>query len=340
LELLSQSTVTPTDLFFVRNHGNVPQIDPATYCLTVEGAPRSLSLTLDELHQQFVNVVIEATLQCAGNRRQELMAYKPIPGELGWDEAAISNATWRGVRLRDVLRAAGMDRFDRALYVALDGFDQTERLNRTFNFGGSIPIDKALNPEVILAYEMNGAPLTALHGFPLRLVVPGYIGARSVKWLKRIIVQAAPSDNYFQAQAYRLFGPDVTPENVNWDAGLMLGELPINAVITSPQAGSQLPAGSIEVQGYAIAGGNRCVARVDLSADEGRSWITTDLEGDDRPWTWRLWHTRLNLAPGEHHLIVRAFDSAANSQPEDIRSVWNFKGYMNNAWHRVCVAVR
>ncbi len=339
LDVLCQSDITPTELFFVRNHGDVPQIVPDTYRFTIEGAPRALSLSLADLRRQFTPVTVAATLQCAGNRRQELMAYQPIPGELGWDEAAISHATWRGVCLRDVLLAAGIEQDDRAWHVAFEGFDQTERLNCTFNFGGSIPIEKALNPEVILAYEMNDAPLTAQHGFPLRVVVPGYIGARSVKWLKRIVVQAVPSANYFQAQAYRLFAPQVTPDNVDWNSGLMLGEMSVNAVIGTPANGAELPAGSIEVRGYAIAGGDRRVARVDLSLDEGRSWITADLGGDDQPWTWRLWSARLNLAPGEHTLIARAIDSAANTQPEAISSVWNFKGYMNNAWHRVQLTV-
>lgn len=339
LNLLCQSDITPKDLFFVRNHGDVPQIDPTTYRFTVEGTSNPLSLSLPELCRQFPQVTVAATLQCAGNRRQELMAYKPIPGELGWDAEAISHATWTGVRLGDVLSAAGIEQNDQALHVAFEGFDRTERLNRTINFGGSIPIEKALHPEVLLAYEMNGAPLTALHGAPLRVIVPGYIGARGVKWLRRIVVQAMPSDNYFQTRAYRLFAPDVTPDTVEWDNGVMLGEMSVNAVICMPQSNALLPAGTIEVRGYAIAGGDCHVVSVELSTDEGRSWIAVDLSGDDRPWSWRLWSAHVNLHAGEHHLVVRAIDSAANVQPEEVSSVWNFKGYMNNAWHRVHLTV-
>ncbi len=344
LEALCQSPVTPVDLFFIRNHGNVPSVDPLAYRLSIESPPLPLLLSLEDIQHRFAKVTVEATLQCAGNRRQELMAVQPIPGELEWDAAAIGNTTWSGVRLRDVLQAAGIDpAADQQLFVAFEGLDITGRHNRQHDrrilFGGSIPIDKAMSPEVILAYEMNGAPLTPAHGFPLRAVVPGYIGARSVKWLSRIRVAATPSDNYYQSHAYKLFAPDVNSETVDWDAGLMLGEMSVNSVICWPHNGMTIPAGSIEARGYAITGGNRHIARVDFSGDCGKSWITADLLGDARPWTWRFWRARLNLTPGEHQLVVRAVDSAANTQPEDLRSIWNFKGYMNNAWHRIKVAV-
>ncbi len=341
LALLGQTAITPSDLFFVRNHGNMPPIDPASYHLIIEGAPQSLSLTLDELRLHFARVTAEVTLQCAGNRRRELMAYKPIPDEVDWGEAVIGNGTWGGARLRDVLRAAGIKRLaEHEQHVAFEGIDQIERQSRTIHFGGSIPLEKAMQPEVMLAYEMNGAALAAEHGFPVRVVVPGYIGARSVKWLKRIIVQDAPSDNYFQAQAYRLFAPQVTAETVDWNDGLMLGEMSINAVIATPADAAQLPPGPIDVRGYALAGGERHVAYVAVSIDHGRSWITAEWESADEPWTWRLWKARLMLALGEHDLIVRAVDSAANTQPETVEGIWNFKGYMNNAWHRVRVVVR
>jgi sulfite oxidase len=340
LEALCQSPVTPVDLFFIRNHGDVPSVDPAAYRLSIENTPRLMLLSLNDLQHRFAKVTVEATLQCAGNRRQELMAIQPIPGELDWDVAAISNTSWSGVRLRDVLQAAGIDpTTDQQLFVAFEGLDETERHNQHIYFGGSIPIDKALSPEVILAYEMSGEPLSPVHGFPLRVVVPGYIGARSVKWLRCIKVQAMPSENYFQSHSYKLFAPNVTSETVDWDVGLMLGEMAINAMICWPHNGMTIPAGAIEVRGYAITGGNRHVARVDVSIDGGQSWITADLLGNARPWTWRFWKAQLNLTPGEHQLIVRAVDSAANTQPEDARSIWNFKGYMNNARHRVTVTV-
>ena len=342
LELLGQSKVTPNDLFFVRNHGDIPTMDAARYRLTVDGlVPHTISLSLEDLRSNFSKVTVEATLQCAGNRRQELMAVQPIPGELGWDAEAISNAVWTGVPLQEVLTAAGLDRTDEpSRHVALAGLDTTERQNRRFNFGGSIPLEKALGREVILAYEMNGEPLTPAHGFPLRLVVPGYIGARSVKWLSRITLQAAPSDNYFQAQAYRLFPPHAQAESVDWSTGLMLGETSVNAVICSPVNLARIPAGAVVAQGYAAAGGGRRIERVDISSDGGNTWLVAELCGPAARWSWRLWQARLDLEPGQHEIVVRAVDSAANMQPEAISSVWNFKGYMNNAWHRIQLSVR
>jgi sulfite oxidase len=181
---------------------------------------------------------------------------------------------------------------------------------------------------------MNGKPLPALHGAPLRLVVPGYIGARSVKWLSRIALQEEPSTNYFQARAYRLFPPGMSAESVEWDSGLMLGSFNVNSMINAPAAGETVAAGPVAVRGWAFAG-EREVARVDLSADAGKTWRVAELAPARSRWSWRLWQATLALAPGEHELVCRAWDSAAQTQPEDPAHVWNFKGYMHNAWHRV-----
>ncbi len=338
VDLLCESNVTPNDLFYVRNHGNVPTIDPASYRLTVEGlVARPLALSLEELRSQFPKVTHTVTLQCAGNRRQELTQVRPIPSEVDWEADAIGNAVWSGMLLQEVLDAAGIQP-DQSLHVAFVGLDEANPQNQKTNFGGSIPLAKAA--EALLAYEMNGEPLPPLHGFPLRVIVPGYIGARSVKWLSRIIVQRTPSDNHFQAHAYKLFPAAVRAETADWDTGLMLGEMSLNAVICSVQAGAQLPAGPVSIQGYALAGGNRQVVRVDVSADGGVTWTEAELLGDPQPWAWRLWQAQLRIAPGERELVVRALDSAANIMPESTYSLWNFKGYMNNAWHRVRVKVK
>jgi sulfite oxidase len=342
LALLIANSVTPTDLFFVRNHAPVPEIDVNQYHLQVDGNVRKpLSLTLADLHFKFQPVTVAATLQCAGNRRQELSAAQPIPGELRWGTEAISHATWTGVRLRDVLLEAGVSPDDAwQNHVALTGLDETEREGKPINFGGSIPMEKAFGREVLLAYGMNGQPLAPVHGAPLRLVVPGYIGARSVKWLSRITVQANPSDNFFQTHAYKLFPPNICEETRNWEAGLMLGETPITSVICSPHPALRLKPGLLELQGYAMAGGNRQVAWVEISADEGWTWVRADFTNDAQPWSWRLWRARVNVKAGQRQLMVRAVDSAANTQPPDIMQIWNVHGYINNAWHRVRVEVR
>jgi sulfite oxidase len=330
---LRRDFVTPNDLFFVRNHGDVPAVDPATFRLEVKGAvSRPLALSLDGL-ERFPRREVTATIQCAGNRRQELVERKPIPHELPWGSEAVSNAVWSGVALADVLAEAGLG--DGARHAAFCGLDDTERHGKRFHFGGSIPIEKALSPEVLLATRMNGAPLPPIHGFPLRVVVPGWIGARSVKWLHKIRLQAEPSDNYFQRVAYRLFPAAVGPENVVWDEGAMLGEQAVNAIVTSPVDGARLTSGTLRIEGIALAGGGRRIERVELSFDDGANWRQARLEEQEAPWAWRLWSAEVDLASGAHRLAVRAWDSAGQTQPSTVDEVWNFKGYMNNAWFRV-----
>lgn len=331
--LLASAPITPADLFFVRNHGEVPVVDPSTFALRVEGAvERPRAYVLEDL-ARFPTVTLPATLQCAGNRRQELGELRPIPHELPWGAEAVGTAVWEGVRLADLLAEVGPTA--EARHVACEGLDSTERLGRRFRYGGSIPIEKARAPEVLVAVAMNGAPLSPVHGYPLRLVVPGWIGARSVKWLERIVLQAEPSDNYFQAIAYRLFPSSVGPESVDWNEGAMLGELPVNSFFTHPEDGTRLAPGSVECAGIALAGGGRSVVRVEVSSDGGGRWTQADLSPAPSAWSWRPWTARIELPAGEHELVVRAWDSAAQTQPSTVAEVWNFKGYVNNAWHRV-----
>jgi sulfite oxidase len=332
---LIESFRTPNELFFVRNHGDVPAVDAGAYRLAVDGLVESpLSLSLADL-RRFPRITVGATLQCAGNRRRELIEVAPIPNELPWDSEAVSNAEWSGVPLREALAAAGPK--SGALHVAFLGLDETERHGHRFRFGGSVPLEKAIHPEVLLADTMNGAPLPPTHGAPLRVVVPGYIGARSVKWLSRITLQETPSDNYFQTRAYRLFPASVGPDSVDWETGMMLGESPVNSVICSPVSGERLPAGQVNVRGWALAGGGREIARVEVSADGGGTWTTAERGYCESGWTWCFWGVPLNLPPGEHEILCRAFDAAAQTQPAHPSQVWNFKGYANNAWHRVKV---
>jgi sulfite oxidase len=311
----------------------VPEIDLASYCLPIIGlVKKPLCLSLDDL-RQFPKVTLMATLQCAGNRRKDLLAIEPIPHETPWDAEAIGNAWWSGVSLREVLLAAGIE--PEARHVAFSGCDEVEIEDRQFNYGSSIPLKKALSPEILLAYEMNDKPLTPVHGFPLRVIVPGYVGARSVKWLCSIQLQATPSANYYQTHAYKLFPSHIRTGTADWSQGLMLGDLPINAVICQPVEGQVIPAGSVWVQGYTITGGGRSIERVDLSIDGGETWLPANLSEKRYPWAWRFWQARLEFKTGSYQLVVRAWDSAGNTQPDDARKIWNFKGYLNNAWHRV-----
>jgi sulfite oxidase len=337
LDALRENFITPQDLFYVRNHGNIPAIDVKNYRLHVSGmVERELELTLDTLRNNFSNRSVMATVQCAGNRRNQLIEVAEIPGEVPWQEGAIGNTIWTGIPLREVLAAAGVK--ESAHHVEFIGGDEVFRKGENVGFGGSIPIDKAMRNEVLLAHEMNGNPLEPIHGFPLRTIVPGYIGARSVKWLRRITLQEKPSENYFQSIAYRLFPAEVNAKTVDSHPGIQLNELSVNCVITSPMQGA-VTTENILVQGYAMSG-ERKITRIDVSCDGGKNWITATITHSDHQWAWIFWEASLKLENGEHEIIARAFDTASNTQPERARYIWNFKGYMNNAWHRVKVSVK
>src|SRR4051794_23389373 len=333
LAALAHGPLTPTDAFYVRNHGPVPRLDPDGWRLRVHGrVARELNLSLATLREALPEREVTATLQCAGNRRAGLMAIRDIPGEAPWGAGATGTATWAGVALADVLALAGPR--DDAAHVGFDGADVAGEAEPTQRFGGSIPLGKACRPEVLLAWSMNSAPLAPVHGAPLRVVVPGYIGARSVKWLERIELRAAPWEGYFQQVAYRLLPEDGTPGP---GAGMPLGLVALNADVLAPADGETVPAGPLDVRGYAFAGGERHVARVDVSIDGGATWLQAELLEDLGPWAWRYWRTTVELTPGEHEIVVRAWDSSAATQPESEAALWNPKGYVNNARPRVRV---
>ena len=330
---LAEGPLTATDAFYVRGHGAVPELDPAAWRLRVHGlVERTLELSYSTLREAFREREVTATLQCAGNRRAGLMAIREIAGEAPWGPGATGTAVWKGVALADVLALAGPRA--QAAHVGLEGADLCSEAKPPQSFGGSIPIEKACRPEVLLAWEMNGEPLPPVHGAPLRVIVPGYIGARSVKWLERIEVRARPWLGYYQHVAYRLLPEDGTPGP---GAGMPLGLVALNADVLSPAEGATVAAGPVEVRGYAFAGGERHVARVDVSVDAGASWTQAELLDDLGRWAWRHWRTTVELTPGDHEILVRAWDSSAATQPEDEAALWNPKGYVNNARPRVRV---
>lgn len=337
LARLVASAVTPVKHFYVRSHGPVPKLESAGFKVRIEGLVRKpLELSLDELQQKFKSQTVEATLTCAGNRRLEMNRVKPVPG-VQWDAGAIGTARWTGAALAEVLRAAELQ--EGAKHVWFDGHDPIkEKDGSVAPFGGSIPIDKALSAEAtaLLAHAMNDAPLTAEHGFPLRTLVPGFIGARSVKWLAKITVSDRPSPNHYVADAYKAVPTD---DKAALAAAEPIYAFPINAAICSPGPNEKLQAGPTTIAGYALPTGDAgcTVAKVELSTDGGKTWTDAKLHGDARPFVWQLWSADVKLAKGQHELIVRAIDSRGNTMPKE--GPWNFKGYLFNGWHRVSVEV-
>jgi len=338
--------ITPVKHFYVRSHGAVPTVDAKDFKLTIDGmVDKPLTLTLDDL-KKFPEVSTEATLTCAGSRRQELSAIKPVAG-VQWDAGAIGNAKWTGVSLAEVLKQAGVKAT--AKHVWFEGLDPIkEKDGSVAPFGGSIPLGSSklivakdgkvteamASQQALLAYSMNDQALTPEHGFPLRSIVPGYIGARSVKWLTKITLSDRPSPNHYLADAYKVIQSDSKEEAA---AAEPIYGFPINAAICAPAAGATVKAGRTLVSGYALASGEKPghISKVELSSDGGKSWTMARLLGTPALHCWQHWTADLELSAGKHELVVRATDSKGNAMPE--RGDWNFKGYLYNGWHRVAV---
>lgn len=334
---LVRSWVTPVESFFIRSHGNTPEINADSFRLSIEGLVETpLNLSLADLGR-FEQHAVTATLTCAGNRRSEHSRIKPVKG-VQWREGAIGNAKWGGVRLSEILKKAGVR--DSAKHVWFEGLDAVEDGGKTFAFGGSIPLEKALfdrdiAPGALLATMMNDKPLTADHGFPVRTVVPGYIGARSVKWLSKIIVSDRPSPNHFVADVYKLVDEGTLLEVAENGP---IYRMPLNSAICSPTAGTALKAGRVDVVGYALPPGvpGVSIRKVEVSADGGRTWTEAKLTSPASEFCWQLWSAGITANAATKELIVRATDSRGDVQPESVR--WNAKGYLFNGWHHVPLA--
>ena len=335
---LADAPLTPFEHFYVRSNGSTPAIDVADYRLEISGLVRNqLAFSYQQLNVRFRPQKIEATLTCAGNRRSEHNRIKQVKG-VSWGAGAIGNARWTGVPLSVLLRAAEVK--EEAKHVWFEGLDSVKHGGETIAFGGSIPIDRAMaGPDeggALIAYQMNGRPLGAEHGYPARAIVPGYVGARSVKWLGRIVVSDRPSDNHFLQGAYKIITGDDPEELSNAPP---IYEFPVNAAICVPESGAMLKAGTIDVRGYALAPGepDRTIDRVELSSDGGATWTAAEFTTPARPFCWRLWQAKLPVTLDTRELIVRAIDSKGGVQPE--RAEWNALGYLYNGWHRVPVRV-
>ena len=338
--VLADGEITALDAFYSRNHGPFPDIAPEQWRLTIDGAVDApLDVTYDHLTSEFTAHSVVATLVCAGNRRAELLNVHPIPGKDPWAHGAISTAEWRGARLADVLHAAGVHH-DAGLHVAFAAPDVAQEAVPVQSYGSSIPLTKALSDEVLLAWQMNSEPLPRAHGGPVRVVVPGYIGARSVKWVTAITVQPGPSQNYFQALDYRLLPPDADPDTAAPGEGISLSSLPLNCDILVPDDDAEISAGPLTIRGWALTGDGGSVARVDVSLDDGRTWQQANLEPAISRWAWRQWSIAVETQPGPLSVTARAWDDTGVTHPESPASLWNPRGYGNNAWAHVTASAR
>jgi DMSO/TMAO reductase YedYZ molybdopterin-dependent catalytic subunit len=319
--------LTPTDVFFVRSHFGPPALD-ATRKLAVEGLVKTqLAFAPDELRSRFPVVTQTAVLQCAGNGRA--FQTPRVPG-VQWGHGAMGQATFTGVRLRDVLAAAGPS--SDAAYVRIAGADAPLKPTAPA-FVRSIPLARAMAPSTLIAWAMNGEPLTLAHGAPLRLIVPGWAGDHWIKWLTHVGLQKEEADGFYMQTAYKYPihpvepGASVKPEEMR-----SLTTFPVKSVIARPTDGSKGAAGMQEVAGCAFSG-DAPLAKVEVSTDGGATWRAAALEGEAGVGRWQVWKHRFVAGPGRATAVVRATDAKGNTQPE--KGAWNPSGYFFNAWHAV-----
>jgi sulfane dehydrogenase subunit SoxC len=323
--------VTPPGLHYLLIHYDIPPVDPATWSLEVGGAVcRPLRLTLDDLHER-PSVTRPVTMECAGNGRARL---SPRPASQPWLAEAVGTAEWTGVPLAAVLDEAGVT--GDAVEVVFRGLDRGVESGVEQHYERALTLDEARRDEVLLAYAMNGAPLPPQHGFPLRLVVPGWYGMTNVKWLAAITVIDEPFAGYQQAVAYRYREHEDDPGRpVTRMAPRSLMVPPgIPEFFTRSRA---VAPGPCEITGKAWSGWAP-IARVEVSGDGGDTWIEADVSGRPATGAWQRWRcTWTPPGPGEYELLSRATDAAGNAQP--IEPPWNVGGYANNAVERIPVTV-
>lgn len=336
---LLDDDITPAARLFVRNNGLPPAAaDPQTWRLTVSGeaVPQPVTFGLADLQRRFEHYSYVLQLECGGNGRAE---FRPrVPGNQ-WTTGAVGCPSWTGVRVRDVLGACGVT--DAAVYLGYRGADTHLSGDPTKEvISRGVPMAKALEDESLIAWAMNGEPIPALHGGPLRLVCGGWPGSVSGKWLTELRVRDRVHDGAkMLGDSYRVPCRPVAPGAEVADDDLCIIEsMPVKSLITAPESGAQVAAGrALEVRGHAWAG-DRAVRDVQVSIDFGATWQPARLDAPPNRLAWQRWRAGITLpAPGYYEVWARATDSAGVSQPMLVPG-WNPKGYLNNATHRIALA--
>ena len=329
---LLTSWITPNDAFYIRSHFYTPAVDPRTWQVQVDGdVTRPLALTLDAI-RKMGSRTMPVTLECAGNGRGN---YSPPVAGVQWRRGAVGTARWTGVPLADVLRTAGLK--PSATFIWIDGADTG--LGRAPDFIRSVPINKVLRGDVLLAYEMNGEPLPPAHGFPLRAIVPGWEGAYCVKWVNHITASDHDHPGPFVSTSYRIPRRPVPPGAVvNAADTVPIRGLVVKSIITSPAEGATLmPGQPATISGFAWSG-EYAIRTVDVSIDGGRSWANARLGNDRAPYAWRQFTLPWRPSDeGSRVLLSRATDDRGRRQP--LAADWNPGGYLYNAADQVRVNV-
>jgi DMSO/TMAO reductase YedYZ molybdopterin-dependent catalytic subunit len=337
---LLDDPVTPARRLFVRNNGYPPvqsQIDPDAWTLQIDGesAQRAVTLSIGELKARFEHHTYQLQLECGGNGRSEFVP--PASGNQ-WSVGAVGCPAWTGVRLRDVLDHAGLR--EDAVYVAYHAADihlSGDRSKEPISRG--VPIAKAMEDESLIAWAMNGEDIPLLNGYPLRLVIGGWPGSVSGKWLTRIAIRDRVHDGAkMTGTSYRVPCRPVAPgSRVPDDEMCIIESMPVKSLITFPKSGIEAPSGKpLAIRGHAWAG-DLSVASVQLSIDFGATWQPAGLDAPANRLAWQHWKSAVTFPqPGYYEIWARATDNAGRSQPMVVPG-WNPKGYLNNACHRIAV---
>ena len=332
-EALDDDT-TPAEKFFIRNNGNVPEAtrDPERWTLSIDGeVDHAVALSLGEIKAKFPFVTQRMVLECGGNGRS---FFSPVAEGVQWHHGGAGCAEWTGVRLRDVLQAAGLK--DGARFTGHFGADPALPGELAPPISRGIPIAKALDPNTLLAFGMNGKPLLPVHGFPLRIVVPGWVGSVSHKWLTRILIRKDRHDGtLMDPWSYRVpKNPVLAGDQIDPTTFVDLESMPVRSVITSPAENEMVAANKpLTIRGAAWAG-DQTIRLVEISKDKGAIWQPAELVSPKNPYDWTRFSASISLAPGTHELWSRATDSAGKVQPNEAVG-WNPHGYGANPVHKL-----
>jgi DMSO/TMAO reductase YedYZ molybdopterin-dependent catalytic subunit len=319
--------ITPAERFFVRSHHYVPTVDLLSWRLQLDGAVRTpLSIGFAEI-ERMPRVELAGVLECAGNGRG---LFEPAVPGIQWEYGAAGNARWTGVRLRDLLQSTGVS--GSGQHLLFSGADAPPGTMPKFE--RTITVEKALDANTLLAYEMNGRALPVQHGFPLRLIVPGWAGNSWVKWVTHIRVLDRDFDGFFMKTAYRHPEQPVPPGTAVDPARMVpITNLAVKSVIHTPLPGAEVRSGApLRIAGVAWASGS--VTTVDVSVDGGKSWSAATLGDAPGEFSWRPWsYTAPAPSPGNYALLARARTASGDEQPAE--QPWNPSGYLWNTVQRI-----
>ena len=336
---LVSSFISSNKIAYDRNHGPIPHLSASSHSVKIKGlVSKELTLPIESLANDYPQHTVTSLLQCAGNRRHTMrIALKEVDG-VDWGDGAVMNCTWTGPRLCDILSTAGV-KHGNNVHVAFACY-QTDCQDDSW-YGGSIPLERAMkrDADVILALKQNDELLTPEHGFPVRVITPGILGARAVKWLDEITVQEGESQNFYQQRDYKILPKEaVNKEEAKkfWDCTPSLLDLPVNSAVASPVTGDTVRRDEnkmIEVKGYALPGGeDGPIVKVEVRIDNGEWQEAQLIKGKEHgKWSWCLWKWKGIVEPGKHTIWSRATDKGGNVQ-ESERSEWNLRGIAYNGY--------